>query len=186
MHKGKRAGWLSPPSSRAAFSRSGRIVSRMLTGKLARSRRRLPSTVTVPAPHASSHRPPSPASSPTPPNQTVGTSRHSNTPRGLPVTDSATASRSLVDITIRDGTNGWLRPFVSACSSRRSPSPSRRSCSIRSSSRRIGASAADLPVDGSPTIACHRTIGSDHAGVTCTRTPAPQTPATPASTACKT
>ena len=57
---------------------------------------------------------------------------------------------------------------------------------MTSSSRRMGASAADLPVEGSPTTACHSTSGSSHAGVTRTRTPAPHTAATPASTDCRT
>ena len=145
----------------------------MLTGNLSScsddlSVRRL--SVTLPAFQASSHRARSLPSFPASPSwaSQAGSSRHRITPRGLPETISAMVSRAVSATTTR----------TSSCT--------RRSASIEPSSLRIEASADDLPLEGSPTTACHSTIGSDQAGVTRTATPAPQRPARAASTACTT
>jgi hypothetical protein len=71
---------------------------------------------------------------------------------------------------------------LAECSPRRSSSPARASSSIAPTSARTAASAGDLPLDGEPTTAHHSTSGSDQASVTFTRTPAPHTAATLAST----
>ena len=59
---------------------------------------------------------------------------------------------------------------------------SRIAFSIAPTSARTEASAGDLPLDGEPTTAPHSTTGSLQASVTFTRTPAPHTAATAAST----
>ena len=155
----------------------------MLTGNLAScsddlSVRRL--RATSPALHASSHRARSPPSHPASPSWVshAGSSRHRITPRGLPETISATASRA----------DGRRRRPATARRRRASRPPSRPPGRVRRappgsrhrapdapprstpSSLRIEVIADDLPLDGSPTTACHSTSGSDQTGVMRTAT----------------
>ena len=59
-------------------------------------------------------------------------------------------------------------------------------CFACASRPRTGARAGDFPLERRPTSACHNTSGSLHGRATRTTAPAPQTPATAASTDCTT
>ena len=100
-------------------------------------------------------------------SQAAGSSRHSSAPAGSRFAAESSRAKGM-SWSITTGPR-FSRPAV---------------FSTAASGRRSASSAGVLPLDGPPTSACHRIMGSCQVSVTCATTPAPQTPATDASSAC--